>query len=452
MATGEYCCFRVKLLVLLISFLHTSSFLHAHSNTSLLDPQRETIETGSGNGTGIGIGDGGGSEAAAPAPSKKPQPSDFPNVKQYNAYIVIQRFKNTITCDPYNVTRTWFGYLPCTYQGFYCDTPPDSPGTPTIASIDFNGFHLCAPTIAGFIDQLPDLALFHANSNNFTGTIPDLTGLKYFYELDVSNNNMSGPFPTDVLPLANLTFLDLRFNLFAGSVPPSIFTLDLDVLFLNNNFFNQFLPANLGSTRVAYLTLANNGFTGPIPRSISYAGSTLLEVLFLNNRLSGCLPYEIGLLSESTVFDAGFNQITGSIPLSFGCLQKVEQLNLAGNLLYGHVPDVVCRLAKTGQLANLSLSGNYFTSIGHSCWELIKSGVLDVRQNCIPGFPDQRRPDECWWFFAHPKHYYCPFYHFIPCKCPVPPATPPTTKAMQRPAAASPPYMAYKALHQRHGK
>jgi hypothetical protein len=30
-----------------------------------------------------------------------------------------------------------------------------------VASIDFNGFGLCAPSLAGF----PDLALFHANSN-----------------------------------------------------------------------------------------------------------------------------------------------------------------------------------------------------------------------------------------------------------------------------------------------
>ncbi|CAL9151867.1 unnamed protein product [Musa hybrid cultivar] len=409
---------RTLLLVLCIIFLLISPSL---SGRTQLERQRKAIEISIGVGVG-GSGSGSESPTASPSPtddsggcsppasppSSEPQPSDFPNLKQYYAYLVIQRFKRSITCDPNGVIQTWVGYRPCTYQGFYCAAPPDSPDTPTIASVDFNGFRLCAPTVAGFVDQLPDVALFHANSNNFSGPIPDLTGLPYLYELDVSNNLHSGPFPADVLALSNLIFLDLRYNLFAGSVPASVFALDLDVLFLNNNNFFQPLPADLGSSPVAYLTLANNGFTGPIPRSICNASKTLVEVLFLNNKLSGCLPYEIGLLSIATV----------------------EQLNLAGNLLYGEVPDVVCRLAKDGNLANLSLSGNYFTSLGLSCWDLVKSEVLDVRHNCIVGLPEQRPPSECSKFLWRPKH--CPVSHYIPCSlsnCSVKPAASKSTSS-----------------------
>ncbi|PKA54100.1 Uncharacterized protein AXF42_Ash018110 [Apostasia shenzhenica] len=353
----------------------------------------------------------------APAPSPADlQPSDFPNLKQYEAYLVIQRFKKTITCDPNNVTSSWTGPRPCSYRGFFCGTPPVLPAAPTIASVDFNGFRLCAPTLSGFLDRLPDLALFHANSNNFSSTVPDLSSLPFLYELDLSNNRLSGDFPAAVLPLSQLTFLDLRFNLFSGAVPPSAFFLPVGVLFLNNNLFQQSLPASIGSSPVAFLTLANNAFTGPIPRSIGNASGTLVEVLFLNNRLSGCLPFEVGLLRASTVFDAGFNQITGPIPCSFACLFKIEQLNLAGNLLYGTVPDVLCRLAQEGNLANLSLSGNYFTWLGHSCWGLIKSGVLDVRQNCILGVPEQRPAAECAKFLLHCK--FCPILTHIPCKLP----------------------------------
>ncbi|EHA8590464.1 putative Leucine-rich repeat extensin-like protein 4 [Cocos nucifera] len=285
-----------------------------------------------------------------------------------------------------------------------------------VASIDFNGYNLTAPTLNGFVDNMPDLAIFHANSNNFSGTVPDLTKLPYFYELDVSNNKLMGSFPTTVLPLSNLTFLDLRFNQFSGCVPPKVFDITLDVLFINNNNLNQPLPDELGRTTAAYLTLANNRFTGPIPSSIGQACDTLIEVLFLNNLLSGCLPYEIGLLTKATVFDAGTNQITGPIPLSFGCLMKVEQLNLAQNLLYGEVPDVVCLLADFGKLANLSLSSNYFTSLGASCLKLIKRGILDVRRNCIPWLPDQRSPEKCDWFLKQRK--YCPILPYIPCHIP----------------------------------
>ncbi|KAF7830597.1 LRR receptor-like serine/threonine-protein kinase FLS2 [Senna tora] len=314
-------------------------------------------------------------------------------------YSVIQKFKSIITSDPLGVTKSWVGSDICKYKGFYCDSPPDNISAIALASIDFNGFQLAAPTLDGFIDQLPDIALFHANSNNFTGTIsPKIANLPYLYELDVSNNQLSGPFPMSVLGMDTLTFLDIRFNFFSGAVPPQIFTQNLDALFINNNDFTKTLPDNLGSTHILYLTLANNKFMGPIPRSLPKALSTLSEVILLNNQLTGCLPYEIGLLEEATVLDAGNNQLTGPLPMSLGCLYKVELLNLAGNLLYGMVPEVVCGLQN---LVNLSLSDNYFTHVGPLCRSLIERGVLDVSNNCIPDLPFQRPIRKMWAKFAN---------------------------------------------------
>ncbi|KAK3143412.1 hypothetical protein QOZ80_4AG0299990 [Eleusine coracana subsp. coracana] len=363
-------------------------------------------------------------EAAGCGCGPTPPPWDFLNEKLAALFPVIQAFKRSITCDPLGVTSTWEGTKLCdshsggtAYRGFYCDYPPTANTTLTIASIDFNGFGLCAPSLAGFVDAFPDLALFHANSNNFSGAVPDLTNLPFFYELDLSNNNFSGAFPDTVVPLGGLLFLDLRFNRFAGAVPPPVFGITLEALFLNNNGFTGRIPDTLGSTTAQYLVVANNRFTGPIPRSIFNTSAHLEEVLFLNNDLSGCLPYEIGLVEGLTLFDAGGNQITGPIPLSFGCLADAEEINLAGNQLYGHVPDVLCLLAKNAKLTNLSLSDNYFHSVGHHCMELVRSRVLDVRRNCILGFPDQRPLLECTWFYADPPQH-CPFVPHIPCDLP----------------------------------
>ncbi|KAI3440363.1 uncharacterized protein J3R85_003700 [Psidium guajava] len=241
--------------------------------------------------------------------------------------------------------------------------------------------------------------------------------LKYLYELDLSNNKLSGPFPMEVLGMTDLVFLDMRFNSFSGAVPPQIFTQDLYALFLNDNEFDQTLPDDLGNTHVLYLTLANNKFTGPIPGSIARALPTLTEVLLLNNRFSGCLPYEIGLLHETVVLDAGNNQLTGPLPLSLLCLEKVEQLNLAGNLFYGTVPEPVCWLGLYRNLVNLSLSDNYFQHAGPWCRALIEKGVLNVRNNCIPDLPSQRPVVDCARFFAQPRP--CPrmwSYSYVPCK------------------------------------
>lgn len=330
-------------------------------------------------------------------------------------YPVIQEFKSIITSDPLGITKTWVGSDICNYKGFYCESPPDNETAIAVASIDFNGFQLSAPTLDGFLDQLPDIALFHANSNNFAGTISsNIAKLPYLYELDISNNKFSGPFPAAVLGMNNLEFLDIRFNYFTGSVPPQIFTQNLDFLFINNNGFMIKLPDNIGSTHILFLTLANNKFIGPLPRSIFKAFSELTEVLLVNNQLTGCLPYEIGYLKEAVVFDVGDNQLTGQLPFSLACLEKVEQLNFASNLLFGMVPEAVCGLPN---LLHFSLSDNYFTHAGPLCRFLIEKGVLDIRNNCIPDLPSQRSVAECADFFAHPR--FCPHmwsYTYIPCK------------------------------------
>uniref|UniRef100_A0A7N2MY47 Uncharacterized protein n=1 Tax=Quercus lobata TaxID=97700 RepID=A0A7N2MY47_QUELO len=202
-----------------------------------------------------------------------------------------------------------------------------------------------------------------------------------------------------------LTFLDLRFNTFQHKVPPQVFNLDVDVLFINNNKFYDTLPSNLGNTPALYLTVANNLFNGPILQSIGNAKDTLGEVLFLGNRLNGCLPYEIGFLKKATVFDVSFNYLSGPIPLSFQCLSKIELLVLARNQFYGEVPEAVCKLPN---LSNFSLSYNYFTQVGPICWKLIDKKILDVRMNCILGLSDQRSEEERAVFFSKYKYHACP--------------------------------------------
>lgn len=372
----------------------------------------------------LGLGGGGGAKVELPfvlplAPIPSVTDLIFADQRLAAVFPIIQNFKNLITSDPFNITATWIGSDICSYKGFYCENPPDNQSATALASIDFNGFQLTAPTLDGFLDQLPDVAIFHANSNNFAGAIsPRIAALPYLYELDISNNKFAGPFPAAVLGMPSLSFLDLRFNSFTGAVPPLLFSKDLNALFVNNNFFMTGLPDNLGAaaTHIVYLTLANNKFFGPIPRSIFHALSDLSEILLLNNLLSGCLPYELGLLKEAVVIDVGNNRLTGLLPWSLGCLQSVEILNFAGNMLYGQVPEVVCSL---GKVANLSLSDNYFTRVGPACWRLMKRGVLDVRKNCIPGFPLQRSAAECAAFLARPRYCpYTPMYKYFPCRPP----------------------------------
>ncbi|XWS24199.1 hypothetical protein CRYUN_Cryun28dG0080300 [Craigia yunnanensis] len=107
--------------------------------------------------------------ATLPALRSKKEVLVFADQRLAVVYPVIQKFKSIITSDPLGITKTWLGSDICTYKGFYCDNPPDNKSAVAVASIDFNGFQLSAPTLDGFLGQLPDIALFHANSNNFEG-------------------------------------------------------------------------------------------------------------------------------------------------------------------------------------------------------------------------------------------------------------------------------------------
>ncbi|XP_057969125.1 uncharacterized protein At4g06744-like [Malania oleifera] len=351
----------------------------------------------------------------APASTLAPSHSDAQKKELKKAYKAVQKFKTTINYDPLGITKNWTGKDVCSYRGFHCDSAPVI-NRQVVSGVRFNGFNFNGNlTVGSLIDELKYLVFFHANSNNITSAVSSsISKLQYFYELDLSNNNLTGKFPANVLHATKLTFLDLRFNSLIGRLPHQVFNLDLDVLFLNNNEFIENLPKNLGSTPALYLTLANNYFTGPIPPSISNASNTLIEVLFLNNRLSGCLPYQIGHLKKTTVFDASINQLKGPLPLSFACLRKMEQLNLSHNCLSGTVPEMVCKLP---HLYKLSLEYNYFTHVGSECIKLVETKVLNVSMNCILGLPSQRSAQECAAFFA--THKACPderSYDHIQCR------------------------------------
>ncbi|RZR94035.1 hypothetical protein BHM03_00022637 [Ensete ventricosum] len=88
-------------------------------------------------------------------------------------------------------------------------------------------------------------------------------------------------------------------------------------------------------------------------------GAMLNELILSNNGLVGCLPTEIGLLGNATVFDASWNSLMGMLPTSFAGLSKADQLDLSHNVLTGVVPKKLCELPS---LDNFTFSYNYFTA------------------------------------------------------------------------------------------
>ncbi|ONM51674.1 Leucine-rich repeat extensin-like protein 6 [Zea mays] len=266
------------------------------------------------------------------------------NPRLHKAYVALQALKRAITEDPRNLTRGWCGPDVCAYFGVYCAAAPDGDAdtdTQTVAGLDLNHGDL-AGTLPEELGLLADLALLHLNSNRFAGTLPDsLPALRLLHELDVSNNRLSGGFPRHVLCLPNLRYVDLRFNRLRGPVPPALFDKPLDAVFLNDNLFDFELPESLGNS----------------------PASVLLQ---------------------------------GTLPESMAAMRGLQQLDVAHNQLWGHIPEGVCALPG---LRNFTYSDNYFCTQPQRCLHIRR---VDDRRNCIAGRPDQRPADQCLAFLHRP--------------------------------------------------
>ncbi|XP_062189533.1 probable inactive receptor kinase At4g23740 [Phragmites australis] len=140
-------------------------------------------------------------------------------------------------------------------------------------------------------------------------TLGRLTALQV---LSLRANNLSGPFPDDLLDLAALTGLHLQRNAFSGALPPGLARLrSLQVLDLSFNGFDGSLPGALSNlTQLVALNLSNNSLSGHVPD----LGLPALQFLNLsNNHFDGTVPKSLLRFADAAF--AG-NNMTRPAPVS----------------------------------------------------------------------------------------------------------------------------------------
>ncbi|KAH0852243.1 hypothetical protein HID58_094144 [Brassica napus] len=136
----------------------------------------------------------------------------------------------------------------------------------------------------------------------------------------------------------------------------------------------------VGLTELRVLSLPFNSFSGEIPVGIWEMEK--LEVLDLEgNLMSGSLPVQFTGLRSLRVMNLGFNRFSGEIPSSLQNLSKLEILNLGGNKLNGTVPGFVGRFRVVHLLLNW-LEGSLPKDIGDNCGKLEH---LDLSGNFLSG-------------------------------------------------------------------
>ncbi|KAL2614086.1 hypothetical protein R1flu_025778 [Riccia fluitans] len=230
--------------------------------------------------------------------------------------------------------------------------------------------------------QFPNLTILKLGKNNFSGSLNSSTGFPAsLLELDLHSKSLSGPLPllgqglqvldlhnnrfSEGLPpsltqLQSLCYLDLSLNDFTGDFPSNLNVLsNLSRISLADNSFSSYsLPALGGLSKLEVLDLSGTNLTGTIPSSIGELNESLATLKLSRNSLGGDIPVEISTLKKLVLLDLSFNMLNGniSIPHSDGDLnERFTFLNLSWNRLGGEIPSLMDTLKK---LVTLDLSHN----------------------------------------------------------------------------------------------
>ncbi|WCJ23610.1 receptor like protein 26 [Euphorbia peplus] len=222
------------------------------------------------------------------------------------------------------------------------------------------------------VNQLPSLVELHLSSC-YLGHIPSLVNPNFssLLILDLGSNWFRGPVPNQLQYFSSVKELDLSKNFFNSSIPEWLYNFkNLEILNLRLNLLEGKISSAIENmTSLTDLDLSSNlEFDGGIPvsfknlcnlRSLSFSrtkldqevneildilsvcSSDVLESLKLHDcQLSGELNDRLGSFKNLAYLRLSNNFISGTIPVWFGELAELENVNISHNLLNGKVSEM----------------------------------------------------------------------------------------------------------------
>ncbi|XP_063946265.1 receptor-like protein 36 [Daucus carota subsp. sativus] len=310
--------------------------------------------------------------------------TSFPNLE--NLTIRDNSFSGLIPPGIANLTQ--LQYLDLSYNYFSGSIPYEVSHLQRLRVLDLSYNEMQAPKWSDF-SPMPFMSILNLRANHLVSKFPEFisnsfsltfldlgdnkftadhlvlesefTNLQNLETLFLDGNSFEGTFPPNIFRLSKLKYLSLSANKFSGSVPDDIGMLrDLESLYLGNNSFKGMLPQNIFRLpKLRDLSLWGNNFSGLISDDIRMLSN--LESLDLNgNSFQGPLPPNFFKLSKLRHLALSNNKrvFKGSIPLGLGLLTNLDYLCLNSNYLTGYIPSDIGNLKL---LEHLDLSFNQLT-------------------------------------------------------------------------------------------
>ena len=234
--------------------------------------------------------------------------------------------------------------------------------------------------------------------------------------VDLAYNLIGGALPTELGQLNNAEFLQFSNSPLAGVLPTELGRINshgpmtygsqrgdragqgfvtqprLRELTLQDTSISGYLPSQIGVlTGLQYLDGARARLSGSLPTEM--ASLTALQVLYLSENsgsgrgLSGTIPNLFGTnMSEVRYIQLNENQLSGPIPEAIGGMTILTQLLLGRNQLQGTIPTQIGLL--TGLRSALTLNDNHISgTIPSEIGELRILSLLDLYANDMTGDP-----------------------------------------------------------------
>ena len=253
--------------------------------------------------------------------------------------------------------------------------------------LDSTGISGPIPSKLGELIQLTTLDL---DRSRLTGSIPKaLANLTKLETLSLSQITTLRPssIPSEVYSLTTLVSLKVDGSKFIGTLSSEIGKLTrLVSMSFSKNALTGTIPSEIGQlSLVRALELSNNKFTGSIPSTIDQLAGAIQ--LFLEyNELTGVIPQSLCNMTGLKDFRAAKNKLTGPLPPGMERMVSMKTINVGGNNLTGSVP--FDSFAHWSQVKSLRCNRNQFTGSfnpGASFWQLRDLGTILLDHNRLTG-------------------------------------------------------------------